>query len=60
VRAGRAAQGAGPQSAIRLDRCRWNFNKVLISRSGDVVATFDQRARPMGRKITRAVESVLK
>jgi len=38
---------------------RWNFNKVLVGRDGAVVGTWDQRTRPMSRKMVQAVEAEL-
>lgn len=46
----RAEQGFAP---------RWNFNKVLISPKGDVVATFGATAKPMSSKLTREIEALL-
>lgn len=38
---------------------RWNFNKVLISPEGDVVATWGSSTKPQSPKITRAIEALL-
>ena len=38
---------------------RWNFNKVLVSPDGEVVATWGSQTKPMSRKITREVERLL-
>lgn len=38
---------------------RWNFNKVLLSPDGEVVATFGSTARPMSATITRQIEALL-
>ncbi len=49
-------------AAVRADTGfvpRWNFNKVLVGRDGAVVGTWDQRARPLSRKIVAAVEAEL-
>jgi glutathione peroxidase len=37
----------------------WNFNKILLSPEGEVVATFPSQVKPSSRKITRQVESLL-
>lgn len=37
----------------------WNFNKILLSSEGDVVATFGSNAKPLDRKITQAIENEL-
>ncbi|MFK7940153.1 MAG: glutathione peroxidase [Roseovarius sp.] len=37
----------------------WNFNKVLLSPEGEVVATYPSSAKPMSSKITRQVEELL-
>lgn len=38
---------------------RWNFNKVLFDRSGNVVATFRSGDEPMGGEIEAAVQQAL-
>lgn len=38
---------------------RWNFNKVLVSPDGEVVATWGSRTKPMSLKITSEVERLL-
>lgn len=38
---------------------KWNFNKVLLGRDGEVVATWRSNTRPMSRKIRREVEALL-
>lgn len=37
----------------------WNFNKILISPEGKVVATFGSGARPMSGAITGQIEALL-
>ncbi|MFN6951484.1 MAG: glutathione peroxidase [Albidovulum sp.] len=37
----------------------WNFNKVLISGDGEVVATFGSTVGPLSRKLTGAIEALL-
>lgn len=37
----------------------WNFNKVLISPTGEVVATYRSQIKPTSGKITREVEALL-
>ena len=37
----------------------WNFNKVLLDGDGEYVASFGSTAGPTGRRITKAVQSVL-
>ena len=38
---------------------KWNFNKVLIDSTGEVVATWGSATKPMSRKVTKAVEALL-
>lgn len=38
---------------------RWNFNKVLVSRTGDVVATWGAPTAPMARPVRHAIEAEL-
>jgi len=37
----------------------WNFNKFLVSRSGEVVDRFDTKVEPLDPRIIAAVESAL-
>ena len=37
----------------------WNFNKVLLSPSGEIAATYGSSDRPDGTKITKAIEALL-
>lgn len=37
----------------------WNFNKFLISRSGEVIGRFDSKVRPGDPELVKAVESAL-
>lgn len=39
---------------------RWNFNKVLIAPSGDVVGTWGSTTKPQSRPIVREIERLLK
>lgn len=39
---------------------RWNFNKVLIGRDGQVVATYGSATRPLSEKLVREIETLLK
>ncbi len=39
---------------------RWNFQKFLVDRTGQVVARFEPRENPMGDKIVQFVERLLK
>jgi glutathione peroxidase len=39
---------------------RWNFNKVLIDRNGDIAGTWQSGDSPMSPKIVGAVEAALK
>ncbi|MEM9636195.1 MAG: glutathione peroxidase [Pseudomonadota bacterium] len=39
---------------------RWNFNKVLIGPEGDVVGTWGSSIKPQSRKITQAIETLLR
>ncbi len=39
---------------------RWNFNKILLSPRGEVVATWGSLTKPMSSSIRRAVEEQLK
>ncbi|WP_170433445.1 glutathione peroxidase [Ruegeria arenilitoris] len=38
----------------------WNFNKILLSPDGEVVATFGSTTRPDSRKLRRQVEALLR
>ncbi|SLN18437.1 Hydroperoxy fatty acid reductase gpx1 [Roseovarius litorisediminis] len=38
----------------------WNFNKILISPEGRVVATYGSVTRPLSRKITNQIDALLK
>lgn len=38
---------------------RWNFNKVLISGEGEVVATYRARVQPLSDDITQPIEELL-
>lgn len=37
----------------------WNFNKVLLSPEGDVVATWGSAVRPDSRRVIREIEALL-
>lgn len=37
---------------------RWNFNKVLIDRNGDVVETYGSQISPMSSVITRQIDGL--
>jgi glutathione peroxidase len=39
---------------------RWNFNKVLISKTGEVVNTFGATVRPTSEKMNAAIVALLK
>jgi glutathione peroxidase len=38
---------------------KWNFNKFLVNRRGEVVARFDSPDEPLSPKVTEAVEKLL-
>jgi glutathione peroxidase len=38
---------------------KWNFNKFLINRKGEVIARFDSKDDPESAKVTKAIESAL-
>ncbi|WP_170456913.1 glutathione peroxidase [Ruegeria arenilitoris] len=38
----------------------WNFNKILLSPDGEIVATFGSTTRPDSRKLRRQVEALLR
>ena len=38
---------------------RWNFNKILIGSSGQVLATWGASTRPLSQKLTHAIEEEL-
>ena len=40
-------------------RIKWNFNKFLVDRSGEIVARFDSRVVPEDPRIVTAVEEAL-
>ncbi|WP_158965067.1 glutathione peroxidase [Chachezhania sediminis] len=58
-------RGAGAHEFYRAVKAEtgfepgWNFNKVLIAPSGEVVATWGSSVRPESGKITGAVERLL-
>ena len=39
---------------------RWNFNKILLNGDGEIVASFGSSARPVSRKVTSVIETLLK
>jgi glutathione peroxidase len=39
---------------------KWNFEKFLISRSGEIVARFNSKVEPLSADMTQAVEAELK
>ncbi len=39
---------------------KWNFNKFLIDRKGNVVARFDSKEKPDSEAVTQAIEKYLK
>ena len=41
------------------EKISWNFNKILVDRSGEVVAHFGSRVEPMSDELTGAVEELL-
>lgn len=38
---------------------KWNFNKWLIGRHGELLARFDSDAQPLGPEVTAAIEAAL-
>ncbi|MEM8731145.1 MAG: glutathione peroxidase [Pseudomonadota bacterium] len=38
---------------------RWNFNKILLDGTGEVVATWRSNTKPQSRDITRRIEALL-
>ena len=38
---------------------KWNFNKYLIDKTGKTIGYFSSGAKPMGPKITKAIEAAL-
>jgi glutathione peroxidase len=38
---------------------RWNFTKYLIDREGKILGSFGSSAKPLGKKLTAAIESAL-
>ena len=38
---------------------KWNFHKILINKEGKVQHTFASFTKPMSKKITKAIESIL-
>jgi glutathione peroxidase len=38
---------------------KWNFNKFLVDRKGNIVARFDSPDTPQSEKVTKAIESAL-
>jgi glutathione peroxidase len=39
---------------------KWNFNKFLVDRQGNLIARFDSPDTPEGEKVTKAIEVALK
>jgi glutathione peroxidase len=39
---------------------KWNFNKFLVDRQGNLIARFDSPDTPEGEKVTKAIEAALK
>jgi glutathione peroxidase len=39
---------------------RWNFQKFLVDKKGEVVGRFDPNVDPMSKEVTEAVEKALK
>jgi glutathione peroxidase len=39
---------------------KWNFEKFLISKNGDIVARFPSKVEPMSKELTAAIETELK
>ncbi len=39
---------------------RWNFDKFLLDRDGNVIGRFEPRADPLGKEVSEAVEQALK
>lgn len=39
---------------------KWNFNKFLISKEGEILARFDSGDEPEGSKVTSAIEAAIK
>ncbi len=38
---------------------RWNFNKVLIGKDGEVLATWGSSVKPLSRQVTKKIEAAL-
>jgi glutathione peroxidase len=38
---------------------KWNFNKFLINRKGEVIARFDSDDKPESEKVTKAIEAAI-
>ena len=45
-----------PQHAGKIT---WNFNKFLLSESGEVIARFDSRTKPLDPEVVKAIEERL-
>ena len=39
---------------------KWNFEKFLISKNGDIVARFPSKVEPMSKELISAIETELK
>ena len=37
----------------------WNFNKVLVNRTGEVVGHFGSRVEPLGEELVEAIKAEL-
>ena len=48
------------ENASPAGEVKWNFEKFLVSRAGQVVARFRSNVDPLSEKITQAIESELK
>ena len=40
-------------------KIRWNFDKFLVSRDGEVIARFAPRAKPSAKEVVQAIEAAL-
>ncbi|MBN1412259.1 MAG: glutathione peroxidase [Spirochaetales bacterium] len=40
-------------------KIKWNFNKFLIGKNGDILARFDSAVKPESRELTSAIEKAL-
>ena len=41
------------------DQVRWNFNKFVIDKGGEIVARFDSKVEPLDERVLSAVDAAV-